>query len=212
MAQDEISLDGPAMCSRQRIQVYVGHEPGLLFGALIPKGDMFNISLLGRGLGKDAVGQFPGLTHGRLTCPKPLTSVCVAAPPQIAVSPAGHLFADRFVTVGGSSAVDAPLQGWAHLGLFDRPPGGLVHDPPGDISAGRFHHGYGPLCRGMAFDNRIGQGLFWLWEHSRLLPGWEQTLAQVLLGEQRAGARAPWRPPGVVGGAHRRQPLPPHRP
>lgn len=196
MAQDELRLEMPLTAAEKRqVQVYVGQQSGLLFGALIPKGELLNVSLLGHGLTHDAVGKFlqsPEL-QGRDGA---ATQRLCGCSPRIAVSSARCSFADRFVAVGdaavtrlykdgiGSAFLTAQRAAWTALHV--------------GISRQAFARGYEPLCRSIALDNRVGRFLFWLWQQSQARPHLARSWLRLLLAEkalpmpERHGHRALW--------------------
>ncbi len=198
MAQDELVLRMPLPpAQRRQAHVYVGQQAGLIFGALIPKGDYLNLSLLGHDLSGDPVKAFLAQADCSWLGEASAGRVC-GCRPRIAVAPAPRPFADRFVAVGdaavtrlykdgiGSAYVTARQAVWTafHAG----------------ISAQAFARGYAPLCRAIAYDNRIGQLLFapWVGRQTRLYHLWERGWARILLAEeslpiqQRRGHLALW--------------------
>jgi flavin-dependent dehydrogenase len=182
MAQDELLLETPTRSPRTQAHVYVGRQPGLVFGALIPKGRFLNVSLLGHRLKGDPVGDFLGRPDCRWVGEQP-RRLC-GCRPQIAVAAAQQPCADRFVAVGdaattrlykdgiGSAFSTARQAAWTALHV------GISHQA--------FAEHYLPLCRSMALDNRIGQLLFWPWQGKRgwLYSLWERCWLRVLLAEQ----------------------------
>ncbi len=196
MAQDELRPGTPLTAAEKRqVQVYVGQQSGLLFGALIPKGELLNVSLLGHGLPHDAVGKFLQSPEHRGLAEAVIQRLC-GCNPRIAVSPARGPFADRFVAVGdaavtrlykdgiGSAFLTAQRAAWTALHV--------------GISRQAFARGYEPLCRSMALDNRVGRFLFWLWQQSQARPYWARFWLRLLLAEKalpmpkRHGHHALW--------------------
>ena len=198
MAQDELALRTPLSASqRRRAHVYVGQQAGLIFGALIPKGDYLNLSLLGHDLSGDPVKAFLARPDCGWLGEAQAGRMC-GCRPRIAVAPAPRPFADRFVAVGdaavtrlykdgiGSAYLTAGRAAWTALRE--------------GIAARAFAAGYAPLCRAIARDNRIGQWLFAPWEgrQTPLYHLWERGWARLLLAEealpiqQRRGHLALW--------------------
>jgi flavin-dependent dehydrogenase len=175
MAQDE--AERPRELAPDVVHVYFGYPPGLLFGALIPKGSYVSVSLLGRALLPDAVSDFLD-GHGLAPLfPGGRARACGCGP-RVAVGPARGYFADRFVVVGdaavtrlykdgiGAAAMTAEA---ASRAAFER---GLSHTD--------FERGYAPVCRGLAADGRYGRLCFALWDRTRRLPrllrGWQRAV------------------------------------
>jgi len=184
MAQDELALDKPlTLAQRTQAHVYVGQQARLIFGALIPKGDLLNVSLLGHGLRGDPIGDFLQRVDCRWLKGAGCRRLC-GCRPRIAVTPPQRPFADRFVAVGdaavtrlykdglGSALATARQAAWTALYA--------------GISQAAFARHYGPLCRSIAWDNHIGQLLFWPWQgrQSWLNRLWERGWRHVLETEQ----------------------------
>ena len=100
MAQDEILT--PNSWPPNEVGVFFRDPPGLIFGALIPKGRYINISLLGRGFTKDTIGDFLELQDLDLKKLSSLNSLC-GCTPRIAVSPAHRYYGPRWVAVGDAA-------------------------------------------------------------------------------------------------------------
>ena len=156
MVQDE--LDQHPDDSRQ-VHIYFDHPKGVIFGAVVPKGSMTNISLLGHNLSSDAVGSFiteTGVGQG-------YQRLC-GCKPRIAVSIAHGYYADRFVAVGDAAATRLYKDGIgsafetarraAHTAIYH------------GISAANFRLHYAPLCRMIVLDNFFGWVLFNAWSVS----------------------------------------------
>jgi flavin-dependent dehydrogenase len=103
MAQDELGLQLPLTpAQRRQAHVYVGDQPGLIFGALIPKGDYLNLSLLGHHFVGDPIKAFLARADCAWLGEAKATGLC-GCRPQIAVSPSQHPFSERFVAVGDAA-------------------------------------------------------------------------------------------------------------
>ena len=187
MAQDELARGlHPPVDESGRVHVYVGAKMGLLFGALIPKGDLINVSLLGHRLDDDPIGRFLRLPELEELRESGIRRLC-GCHPRVAVSPGGHPFAPRFVAVGdaavtrlykdgiGSAFTTARQAAWTavHLG----------------VSTSAFAHGYAPLCRTIARDNTWGRLLFWVWQRSQSYPALARYWLSVLSFEQALPAQ-----------------------
>lgn len=188
MAQDElVELPG----SHRQVHIYFGHPKGVVFGAVVPKGSMSNISLLGRNLSRDAVGDFvaeTGVGQGsRRLC---------GCKPRIAVSIARGYYADRFVAVGDAAATRLYKDGIGSAFQTARQAAHTAIYHGTRTSDFRLH--YMPLCRMIALDNFIGQALFAAWSMTERVPAlirlwlraWEYELS--LPNEARRYRRALW--------------------
>jgi flavin-dependent dehydrogenase len=193
MAQDEILR--PPTWPVDTVSAYFREPPGLVFGALIPKGEYLNISLLGKGLTSDAINNFleaQGLESAYFS---PGNSLC-GCTPRIAVGAARNYFGDRWVAVGDAAATrlykdgvgsafftsQAAMQAAVHVGIGRRD----------------FQRAYASTCRRVAADNRFGRLLFRLWhltlKNPRLLGAWKDTIRREshLPPEHRVHARILW--------------------
>jgi flavin-dependent dehydrogenase len=182
MAQDELALGtGVSPARRNQVQIHFGPRDGLLFGAVTPKGELFNASLLGHDLAGDPVGallrrpEYAPLLEGGLS------RLC-GCHPRVAVSPARGIFSDRFVAVGdaavtrlykdgiGSAFFTARQAAWTAVNL--------------GIGSQDFARGYASLCRSIAMDNRVGALLFGIWERVQAHSFWASTWLRVLSAER----------------------------
>jgi flavin-dependent dehydrogenase len=182
MAQDELALaTGLTPSQRKQVQIHFGSQHGLLFGALIPKGELLNASLLGHDLTGDAVGALLQRPESAWLSGGGLSRLC-GCHPRVAVAPARAIFSDRFVAVGdaavsrlykdgiGSAFFTARQVAWTAVNM--------------GIAGRDFARGYAPLCRSIALDNRVGALLFDMWERGQRRPWWARTWLRVLSVEQ----------------------------
>ena len=176
MAQDEIMI--PAELRDHSVQVYFDHPPGLIFGALIPKGRYANISLLGRHLQPGAVGDFLDGNGVSALLPGGLHRLCGCAP-RVAVTAAGGYFADRMVAVGDAAVTRLYKNGMGMAFITARAAAQTAIQR--GVSRLDFARGYAPVCRGIAVDNFYGRLLFLLWDATRRIPfllrAWEKAVA-----------------------------------
>ncbi len=193
MAQDEIEM--PSDCEPDVVHVFFDHPPGLLFGAVIPKGRYRSVSLLGRSLSPDAVADFiegHGLTP-LLPCERSRLCGCS---PRIVVSPAKRYFADRLVVVGDAAVTRLYKDGIGAASLTAAAASRTAIER--GVAAADFASGYRPVCRRIAADNRYGRLCFALWNLTRrappLLRAWQQAIAgeQDLPPEHRLHMRVLW--------------------
>ena len=174
MAQDEVPMpDGLS----EGVHIYFDHPRGLIFGGLIPKGRYASISLLGRGLPRDAVSVF--LEEQGLTFSFPDVGVRLCGcTSRVAVSPAFGYYADRFVTVGDAAVTRLYKDGIGSAFITSEAAARTAIER--GVSRADFDAGYRPVCQRIAADNRFGWLLFRLWDIPRatplLLSAWRRTL------------------------------------
>jgi flavin-dependent dehydrogenase len=185
MAQDELALAAPAgrpaFAGRSQVQVYTGGQPGLMFGALIPKGDLLNVSLLGRRLAGDAIDAFLDQPDRRWLADAGAERLC-GCHPKINVAQARNAFADRFVAIGDAAATRLYKDGIGSAFATARQAAWTaLHD---GISARAFAQGYAPVCRAIERDNRVGRLLFSLWDSSQAQSIWGRAIVRALVAEQ----------------------------
>ncbi len=178
MAQDELPL--PGGWAGSSVHVFFDHPPGLIFGALIPKGRYANVSLLGRRLPPDAVGDFLD-GHGLAALfPAGAPALC-GCTPRVAVSPAPGLYADRLVVVGDAAVTRLYKDGIG--AAFQTAEAAARTAIERGVSRQDFAAGYRPLVRQTAADNAYGRLLFRLWSFTRRLPGLLATWERAILAE-----------------------------
>jgi flavin-dependent dehydrogenase len=175
MAQDEILR--PPDWPPDQVRAFFHKPKGLTFGALIPKGQYLNISLLGKRLATDAVSDFmeaQGLSPG---LPLPPGSLC-GCTPRVAVSPARGFFGDGWVAVGDAAVTRLYKDGIGSA--YATAKAAMRTAMYRGITAQAFRGGYLPTCRGVANDNRYGTLLFRLWSltlgSARMLRAWKGAL------------------------------------
>jgi len=176
MAQDEIMI--PAELHDHSVHVYFDHPPGLIFGALIPKGRYANISLLGRRLPPGAVDDFLDGNGFLALFPNGPHSLCGCAP-HVAVTAARGYFADRMVAVGDAAVTRLYKNGMGMAFVTARAAAQTAIQR--GVSRRDFARGYAPVCRDIVVDNFYGRLLFFLWETTRRIPllmqAWEKAVA-----------------------------------
>lgn len=182
MAQDEIVR--PSEWPNDTVRMYFRSPRGLIFGALIPKGEYLNISLLGDGLTLDAVADFleaQGLTP---TIPPRPGSLC-GCTPRISVGLAARTFGDRWVAVGDAAVTRLYKDGIGAAWTTARAAMTAAIDR--GIGEADFARAYAPVCRHIDRDNVFGRWLLGLWSRAlaspRLLDAWKRVLAKEIRGE-----------------------------
>ncbi|MGB6847806.1 MAG: hypothetical protein WBG05_06335, partial [Thermoanaerobaculia bacterium] len=175
MAQDEIIA--PPDWPTDQVGTFFRQPPGLVFGALIPKGRYLNISLLGRDLSPDAVNDFIDAQGINPRLVSPLRSLC-GCTPRIAVRPAKGYFGNRWVAVGDAAVTRLYKDGLGSaFALTKHAMQAAIHV---GISRHAFRKAYAPHCRQVAVDNNYGRLLFGLWSITlrvpRLLRGWKRAI------------------------------------
>lgn len=193
MAQDEFMR--PDGWPADQVSAFFQQPPGLIFGALIPKGPYLNISLLGRDLGLDSINDFidaqglnPGLEGAS-------GSLC-GCTPKIAVRRGRTLFGDRWVAVGDAAVTRLYKDGIGSA--FFTAQNAMQTAVERGISHRTFRKFYAPYCRKIAWDNVYGRFLFRLWSVTLRMPfllrAWRCALGleQDWPSEQRVHGRILW--------------------
>ncbi|MBW8011342.1 MAG: NAD(P)/FAD-dependent oxidoreductase [Chloroflexi bacterium] len=193
MAQDEMLT--PDKWSPTEVGVFFRDPPGLIFGALIPKGRYLNISLLGSGFNKDTIRDFLELHDLDLKKFSSFSSLC-GCTPRIAVSPARRYYGSRWVAVGDAAVTRLYKDGIGSAFLTAKIAMQVaVQD---GISSQAFNKGYLPHCRRVARDNFFGRMLFQMWNltlNNRTLTRiWRLTMEEELSipPEKRMNMRLLW--------------------
>ncbi|MBU2610663.1 MAG: NAD(P)/FAD-dependent oxidoreductase [Chloroflexi bacterium] len=176
MAQDEIFI--PTELSDHCVHVYFDYPPGLIFGALIPKGRYANISLLGRRLPPGAVDDFLDGNGFPALFPDGFHMLC-GCTPRVAVTGARGYFADRMVVVGDAAVTRLYKNGIGMAFITARAAAQTAIQR--GVSRRDFARGYAPICRGIIADNLYGRVLFFLWDTTRRIPflsqAWKKAVA-----------------------------------
>ena len=208
MFQDEIAR--PGNWPGNTVVGFFGQPPGLLFGALVPKGDYLHVSLLWRGhdgarssgaaaFGRrvDALQQFYG-AHAPILASFFSTrppSLC-GCNPRILTSPAEVYYGDRWVSVGDAAASHLFKDGINSAFLTAR--AAMTAAVTTGIGREDFRNAYAPVCKSIAVDNRYGAMLYSitsrLLNHPRIARAFTGAVdAEAGLGyERRFHARLLW--------------------
>jgi flavin-dependent dehydrogenase len=158
MAQDEFLL--PDGWPSDQVSAHFGKPAGLIFGALIPKGNYLNVSLLGNDLSTDAVSDF--ITAQALDSHlHPVRSSLCGCTPRIAVGVSRKFYGSRWVAVGDAAVSRLYKDGIGSAFFSARRAIDVVMQE--GISATAFRRYYAPFCRRVAADNRYGTYLYSMW-------------------------------------------------
>ncbi len=175
MAQDEVLL--PVDFPKDSVSIYFDLPPGLIFGALIPKGRHANISLLGRKMPLDAINAFLE-GHGLMALFANGGSGLCGCTPRVAISMASNFFADHLAVVGDAAVTRLYKDGIGAAFLTGEAIARTAIQR--GVSRADFTAGYLPVCRRIAADNRYGAWLFRMWSIIRqspfLLNAWHRTI------------------------------------
>ena len=226
MAQNEVLR--PPDWPGDQVDVFFGQQPGVLFGALIPKGGYLNVSLLGQNLHLETVQDF--LVAQKLAPPSATAASATAASataaseqvsaaahrpgvvhgglcgctPRVAVQPARCFFGDRWVAVGDAAVTRLYKDGIGSAFYTAQAAMQVALDR--GIMKADFAGAYAAYCRGIASDNRFGRALFRLWALTLRTPALLDAWLNAIRGEaslppgRRVHQRVLW---GMFTGAER---------
>jgi flavin-dependent dehydrogenase len=176
MAQDEFLR--PSEWGPDEVNAYFQRPSGLAFGAIIPKGNYLNISLLGKGFSPHSVEEFITAQHLSESLNfTPDGSLC-GCNPRIAVGASRGYFGDRWVTVGDAAATRLYKDGIGSA--YQTARAAMTIAVQAGISRTRFRSHYAPVCRSIVVDNTYGYLLYRLWnvvlKSPPFLQAWEAAL------------------------------------
>ena len=175
MAQDEVLR--PESLSNDSVSIYFDHPPGLIFGAVIPKGQYANISLLGHGMPANAVHAFLE-GHGLVDLFSNGAPGLCGCTPRVAVSMASNFYADRLAAVGDAAVTRLYKDGIGAAFLTSQAAARTAIQQ--GVAGADFGVGYEPVCREIDADNRYGRWLFRMWSASRrsavLRNAWQRAI------------------------------------
>jgi flavin-dependent dehydrogenase len=167
------------------IHTFLLDIPGLDFAALVPKGGYVTATLVG-------IGEPDTLMHAFLNSPevkqqmppgwKPEEAVCHCSP-RLNITGAVRPFADRLVFIGdsGVSRLYKDGIGAAYRAAKAAVTTVIFHG----IGAEDFRRHYWPMCRTMAFDNRIGKLIFAVAHQILRLRFARRAVLQMVAAEQQ---------------------------
>jgi flavin-dependent dehydrogenase len=175
MAQDEILR--PAGWPADQVSAFFRDPPGMTFGAMIPKGQYLNISLLGQGFTRDTVSDFIELQGLDKTIASSPSSLC-GCTPRIAVGPAHNFFGNRWVSVGDAAVTRLYKDGIGSA--FYTTKSAMQAVIQQGITRRAFQVAYAPICKAVERDNRYGRLLFRLWSltlrNPTLMRSWRNAI------------------------------------
>jgi flavin-dependent dehydrogenase len=148
--------DGVLEALGRSMHVFLLNIPKLEFAAVIPKGDYASVCLLGEDIDEDLVRRFFEVPQVRGCFPEdwePGERSCHCAP-RISLSPAAHPYADRIVFVGDCAVTRLYKDG---IGAAYRTAKAAARTAVIEgVTKEAFQKHYGPICRSIRNDNRVG--------------------------------------------------------
>lgn len=193
MAQDEILM--PPGWPEDQVSAFFQNPPGLIFGALTPKGRYLNVSLLGKNMTTDAINGFfeaQGL-HSQLGGAP--ASLC-GCTPRIAVRQSRRFFGDRWVGVGDAAVTRLYKDGIGSAFFTTRE--AMRTALFEGINRTDFKKNYARFCSKITRDNFYGRLLFFVWSFTlrfpMLLDAWQTAIRMEkdLPPQQRWQVRLLW--------------------
>ncbi len=157
MAQDEIRK--PAGWPAHTVIAFFGEPKGLIFGALVPKREYLNVSLLGHHMGADPIREFFRAQKEPMAeyFTAPLENCCGCLP-RVPLHIAPRYYGDQWVAVGDAAV--ARLYKDGIYSSFVTAEAAMRTALDQGIDAEAFKTGYEPTARRIAADNRYGDILF----------------------------------------------------
>lgn len=147
-------------CLGSSMHVFLLNIPRLEFAAIIPKGDYATLCMLGRDIDTALAEAFLDAPEVRACLPSSpgaAKSVCRCFP-RISVRGATRPFADRVVFVGDCGATRLYKDGIG--AAYRTAKAAAVTAVFEGVSGAAFRAHYGPVCRAIEVDNRIGELVF----------------------------------------------------
>jgi flavin-dependent dehydrogenase len=157
MAQDEIRK--PADWPAHTVVAFFGEPKGLIFGALVPKREYLNVSLLGYQMGPDPIREFFRAQKEPMAeyFSAPLENCCGCSP-RVPLHIAPRYYGDQWVAIGDAAV--ARLYKDGIYSSFVTAEAAMHTALDQGIDAEAFKAGYEPAARRIAADNRYGDILF----------------------------------------------------
>lgn len=166
MAQDSLLLAADAGRTQMEstVHVFFDQPKGSFFGALVPKCNFANISLLGRSLSAGCIQEFLAAPEVRCVIGDSAPQTC-GCRPRVAVTLARGFYAGRFVAIGDCCVTRLYKDGIGSALVTARAAAETALRY--GITREAFAAHYAPVCRAIARDNRFGRAVFALTAHSR---------------------------------------------
>jgi NADH:ubiquinone reductase (H+-translocating) len=189
MAQDELEVENAEVNSfpSDVVEAFLIPNSGLVFGSLVPKGPLINVSVLSKNEPPMSVVDFLQHKSVRSMLPDRCMRVCGCSP-KIAVGAARNYYGDGFVAVG-DAVVSRLYKDGIGSSLLTAREAALTAIRHG-FSRRDFKRHYRPLCQRIDRDNRWGRWLFWINDKvkdSRIFL-WAQHR---LIGDEQINVRGP---------------------
>jgi flavin-dependent dehydrogenase len=165
MAQDEILM--PRDWPEDQVSAFFQDPPGLIFGALTPKGKYLNISLLGKNMTTDAINDFIEAQNLYVHLGDAPTSLC-GCTPRISVRPSRRYFGDRWVAVGDAAVTRLYKDGIGSAFFTSRE--AMKTALFDGVGREDFRKNYARFCSKIARDNFYGRLLFRAWSLTLQVP------------------------------------------
>ncbi|MBI4301200.1 MAG: FAD-dependent oxidoreductase [Chloroflexi bacterium] len=182
MAQDELHArqEDVEKAFGNRVRVFLLPHSDLVFGTLVPKGSLVNVSLLGQD-GSPSVEKFLSHPLVKKALPFPYTRVC-GCRPMIAVGMAQNPVGERFVAVGDAGVTRLYKDGIGSAFLTARQAAyAAAHF---GTTSEAFQRHYVPFLRALNRDNAYGRLLFSVHRRLKDSPAFYRAQAQMVAEER----------------------------
>jgi flavin-dependent dehydrogenase len=137
--------------------VFLIPHSGLIFGTLVPKGPLINVSVLSSSERPVSVADFLSQDIVRSMLPDSYKRAC-GCQPRAAITSARNYYADRFVAIGDAAVSKLYKDGIGSALLTAREAARtIIYHGPSRHDLERY---YQPLCKNIDRDNRWGRMLF----------------------------------------------------
>jgi hypothetical protein len=184
-----LGQDMVRQCFGSSMHVFLLDIPRIDFAAMIPKSDYVTVCLLGHDLDRAAAERFLAAPEVRKWMPplwEPPKTHCHCSP-RLNVGAARQPWAERVVFVGDSGATKLYKDG---IGTAYRcAKAAAVTAVFEGVSAADFERHYGPTCRAIEADNRIGRMVFGLTRQIQKRPFARRAVWKMVRDEQEREGR-----------------------
>lgn len=168
------------------MHVFLLNQPGIKFGALIPKENYVTLVLLGSELNKEKVDRFLNSETVRNCLPE-ITSLQTMNPclcfPSINIKNARNPFADRVVLIGDSSSSKLYKNGIGAAYITAKAAARTVLSE--GISKADFKKSFQPVCSDLNVDNAVGKVIFFVSTIIQQSSYLKKVLFQIIVKEQK---------------------------